>query len=402
MSHHILILFEGSPYPMDSRLTAQVSTFLASGYDVTLITPTGRGYDKLDETIDGARVVRFRPAPAGRNSLSYFREYGVALTRMARHARRVHREHPVDVVFISNPPDLLVLCALPLVRRGARIVYDARELSPELFEAKFHRRGWLYRLLMLAERVALRRVDVLVAVSEPFVDALHARCRIPLDRIFLVTNGPQPERIYPVEPQPELRCGREHLVLWLGVMSRQEGLERLIEAADELVNRAGRRDVAFALVGPGDVHDDLRAEVRRRRLEDFVYVLPGVGDDGVRAYLSTADICVGVDECVGMNDLTVMQKILEYMAMGRPIVQFPLEEMRRVCGDTAVYARNADARDLAAKIGALLDAPERRRHLGAAARERVHDGLMWPQQAPVLLEALCTAIDLRATHSQRL
>jgi glycosyltransferase involved in cell wall biosynthesis len=379
------------PYPMDTRLRPQVASLLDAGYRVTVIAPSGYGYDSLEEMVDGARVRRFTPAPGGRGAFGYFREYAVALRHIARLAWRTHREDPVDVVFISNPPDLLVLCALPLVRRGARVVYDARELSPELFEAKFRRRGALYRLLILAERFAIRRADVVIAVSEPFVDVLHARCGKPRDRIFLVTNGPEPGRIYPVEPRPELRRGRDHLVLWLGVMSRQEGLELLIEAADEIVNRAGRRDATFAMIGPGDAHDDLRAEVRRRRLEDFVFVSEGVDDDMVRAYLSTADICVGVDECVGMNDVTVMQKILEYMAMGRPVVQFPLREMRRICGDATVYARDGDSRDLAKQISALLDDGEWRARLGTAARARVQAGLMWPQQVPALLEAVATA-----------
>jgi glycosyltransferase involved in cell wall biosynthesis len=376
---------------MDTRLRPQVASLLEAGYRVTVIAPTGHGCDRPDEMVDGARVRRFRPAPGGRGTFGYVREYAVALRQIARLARRTHREDPVDVVFISNPPDLLVLCALPLARRGARIVYDARELSPELFEAKFRRRGVLFQLLILAERFAMRHADAVIAVSEPFIDVLSTRCAVRRERMFLVTNGPDPQRIYPVQPRPELRRGREHLVLWLGVMSRQEGLERLIEAADEIVNRAGRRDATFALVGPGDAHDDLRAEVRRRRLEEFVYVSEGVGDEMVRAYLSTADICVGVDECIGMNDLTVMQKIVEYMAMGRPVVQFPLREMRRICGDTSVYARDGDARDLAKQVSALLDDAAWRAQLGLAAQARAHAGLMWPQQIPALLAAIATA-----------
>ena len=390
---HVLILFEGAPYPMDTRLQDQVSTLMEAGYEVTVISPAGRGYDKLDETTGGVRVRRFKPSPDARGAFGYLREYGVALVRMAQLARRVHRERPVDIVFISNPPDLLVMSALPLIRRGARVVFDARELSPELFEAKFHRRGLLHRLLVMAERFAIRRTDVVVAVSEPFIDVLHTRVGIPRDRTFLVTNAPDPRRIYPVEPRPDLRRGRDHLVLWLGVMSQQEGLGRLIEAADELVHGAGRDDITFALVGPGDVHDQLRADVRGRHLEDAVFVLDGVNDDMVRAYLSTADICVNVDESVGMNDLTVMRKVVEYMAAGRAVVQFPLKEMSRICGDTAVYARNGDAHDLAQKIQDVMDDPERRRRLGEAARARAYDGLMWPQQAPVLLEALSTALD---------
>jgi glycosyltransferase involved in cell wall biosynthesis len=399
---HVLILREATPYPMDTRLQHETSTLLDAGYEITLISPTGRGYDKLDETIDGVRVRRFRPAPGAQGVFGYLREYGVALLRMAQLARRVHRESAVDIVFISNPPDLLVLSALPVIRHGARVVFDARELSPELFEAKFHRRGLLHRLLIMAERFAIRRTDVVVAVSDPFVDVLHARSGIPRDRTFVVTNGPTPERIHPVEARPDLRRGRAYLVLWLGAMSRQEGLERLIEAADELVNGADRHDITFALVGPGDVHDRLREEVRRRNLDDVVFILDGVDDDMVRAYLSTADICVNVDESVGMNDLTVMRKVVEYMAAGRAVVQFPLKEMSRICGDTVVYARNGDARDLAEKIQDVLDDPERRRWLGEAARARAYDGLMWPQQAPVLLEALSAALDLPSGNGQGL
>ncbi len=395
MSGHVLILFEGMSYPSDTRLRPQVATLREAGYEVTVIAPTDDGWSSLDETIDGVRVRRFRVPSGGRGPMSYLREYAVALLKVARLARRVHQQWPVDVVFVSNPPDLLVLSALPLVRRGARVVYDARELSPELFEAKFRRRGLLYRMLLRAERFAVRRADVVISVSEPFSKIIHARTGVPRDRIFLVTNGSDPQRIYAVEGRPELRRGREHLVLWLGVMSAQEGLERLIEAADEIVNEAGRQDVTFALVGPGDAHEMLREEVRRRRLDDVVFVSKGVGDDLVRAYLSTADVCVGVDECVGMNDLTVMQKVVEYMAVGKPVVQFPLKEMSRLCGESAVYARDGDSRDLGRKILELLDDPERRARLGADARSRAQRGLMWPQQESALRAAVSTALALR-------
>src|SRR5690349_13886967 len=140
MKRHVLILFEGAPYPLDTRLQDQVSTLSEAGYEVTLISPAGRGYEASDESMDGVRVRRFKPAPDARGAFGYLREYGVALFRMAQLARRVHRERPVDIVLVCNPPDLLILSALPVIRQGARVVFDARELSPELFEAKFHRR----------------------------------------------------------------------------------------------------------------------------------------------------------------------------------------------------------------------------------------------------------------------
>jgi glycosyltransferase involved in cell wall biosynthesis len=400
MTAHVLFIFEGASYPPDTRLRAQIATLLEAGYRVTVISPTG-DYDKHEETVDGAYVKRYVPARGGRGAAGYLREYATALFHIARLARRVHNSDRVDLVFVCNPPDLMVVAALPLLRRGVKLLFEARELSPELFEAKFHRRGLLHELLLFSERYAVGRADTVIAASESFIDILRARCGVERDRIFLVGNGPDPKRVYPVDPEPALRQRREHLVLWLGVKSRQEGLERLIEAADEIVNGEGRRDVTFAVVGPGDAQDELRAAIRRRRLEDFVSLVGGVGDELVRAYLSTADVCVGVDECIGMNDHTQMRKILEYMAIGRPIVQFPLTEMRRICGETAVYARNADSHDLAEKIAALLDDPERRRRLGELARIRAHDGLLWPQQAPALLDAVVTALDQDRTGVQR-
>jgi glycosyltransferase involved in cell wall biosynthesis len=184
-------------------------------------------------------------------------------------------------------------------------------------------------------------------------------------------------------------------VLWLGVMSSQEGLSRLVDAADQLVNERGRTDVQFALVGPGDVHEELRRHVRERGLEQAVLVSGQVGDDRVRTYMSTADVCVNVDERNAMNDRAAMRKVMEYMAVGRPVVQFPLTEMRRICGDATVYARNADPCDLAEQIAALLDDPERRERLGRAAQARAFDGLMWPQQVPAFLAAAELALRAR-------
>jgi glycosyltransferase involved in cell wall biosynthesis len=183
-------------------------------------------------------------------------------------------------------------------------------------------------------------------------------------RVSLVGNGPDPARVYPVTARPELRRGRAHLVLWLGVMSKQEGLERLIEAAEHLVRAHGREDVHFALVGPGDAPEQLEREIVGRGLDGHVELVGLVGDDLVRAYVSTADVRVGVDQPNAMNDRAAMRKVLE------SVVQFPLDEMRRLCADASVYARPGDAADLAARICELLDDDDRRRRLGEKARRR--------------------------------
>jgi glycosyltransferase involved in cell wall biosynthesis len=392
MSAHVLVLMEGMPYPFDPRVRAEVAALREAGYAVTVAGPTGYGHEVSEEMLDGVRVVRFRPGQPGRRALGYLREYATAWLRLAQLVRRVHRKHPVDLVFVCNPPDLAVLLALPLARHGVRVLFDYREICPELFEAKFQRRGWLHWLLLAGERLAFRCSDVVITVSGPCAEIARTRGRVDPERVFLVGNGPDPKRIFPVAERPELRRGRRHLVLWLGVMSQQEGLERLIEAVEELVLEQGRSDISFDLVGPGDAHQELRREVHQRGLEQYVEVSEAVDDELVRAYLSTADVCVNVDERNGMNDRAAMRKVLEYMAMGRAVIQFPLAEMRRLCGETTVYARNADPHDLAARVAALLDDEPRRLRLGADARRRVMDGLMWHQQVPALLQAVETAL----------
>jgi len=180
-------------------------------------------------------------------------------------------------------------------------------------------------------------------------------------------------------------------------MSRKENLPLLIDAADEIVNTMGRGDVCFALVGDGDVRSELEAEVERRGLSR-AFVFPGMaGDNRLREWMTTADVCVSLDKPNPMNDRSLMVKVMEYMAMGRPIVQFPLAEMRRICADASYYADENDPCDLAGKIVELLDDPVQRSRLGGAARARLSEaGLTWPQQAPVLLRAVDHALAIRA------
>jgi len=388
-TNHVLLVFENMVYPSTPRPRAFVQAMRGHGERVTVAGPTGYGLERLEERADGVRILRYAAPPPGTGIAGYVREFGVSFLRLRRLVRRVAREDRPDVVVVHNPPDFLMLLARPLARRGTAVVFDDRELSPELYEAKFGRRGPVVAALVAIERFAFRRADAILVTNPSYVANVCDRAGVPAERVFVVGNGPDPSRIYEVDARPELRRGRQHLVLWLGVMSRQDGLDHLVEAADELVNRRGRKDVTFAIVGPGEVVDELRAEVARRGLDGVVDVPGRVDDDAVRAYLSTADVCVGVDPRNDMNDRAAMRKVLEYMAMGRAVVQYPLTEMQRICGDATKYARDADPRDLAAKIEDLLDDPDERRRLGEAARTRIRDErLLWPDQAKSFLRAV--------------
>lgn len=389
-----MILVENEPYPLDRRVRQEALALIEAGYEVTVVSPNAPEIPELDTWVDGVHVLRF-PAPReGGGAFGYAREYALAFLRMRRVLRRLRNERFTAVV-ACNPPDFLIHLARPFARRGAGLLFDLHDPSPELFHAMFQRRGLIYRALVALERWAERTADVVMTVNEPCAELVRGRGRVPGDRVFVLVTCPDPRSFFPVEPQPELRRGKQHLVLWYGSMSRKENLPLLVDAAEELVTRQGRSDIGFALVGLGDVRDELRADIDRRGLGDSVF-LPGLADDSMlREWLATADICVSLDGHSPMNDRSLMVKVLEYMSVGRAVIQFPLEEMRRVCGDATVYAENGDASDLASKLRELIDDPERRSSLGEAARRRVQDGLTWPDQVPTLLKAVVRAAELR-------
>ena len=402
MTAHVMVITQSQPYPTDPRVRAEVESMIAAGYTVTVIAPTGYHPEPWHETIGGVDVHRYAVVRSSGGLIGYVREYAGAVVRLSRLIRQVERRRPADFVFVCSPPDFLVLLALPLARRGAAIVFDDRELSPELFEVKFGRRWPFHPLLVRAERFAFRHSDAILVTNSSYVDNVCVRAGVEPERVFVVGNGPDPRRVFPVGPRPELRRGHDHLVLWLGAMSQQDGVHHLVDVADEMVNQRGRADVAFALVGPGDARQPLMAEVHRRGLAAAVDLPGPVDDDLVRAYLSTADVCVGVDECNTMNDRAEMRKVLEYMAMGRAVVQFPVAEMCRVCGDATVYARNADAADMADRIEELLDDPQLRAAVGVRGRRRLQERrMLWPDQAPSLLAALDAADDRRRQRQRQ-
>ena len=387
----ILILLENEGYPLDRRVSQIAVTLARNGYEVTVAAPR-LDAAAAEEEIDGVNVLRFPAPPQGTSAPAFLREYLMSLRGLRSIARRVERERPPDLVISANPPDFLFLAARSAARRGARLIFDHHDLAPELFEEKFGRRGIFHRALLMAERWSFRKADVVLSTNDSYADVARVRGGVPPDRIFVVRNAPDPDRIRAVDPDPRLRRGRKHLVAWVGRMSTQEGLETAVGAAAEL-RRRGRDDVSFVLVGSGSALDGLVEDVRKRGLDDVVAFPGQVEHAAVSRYVSTASICLNVDPHGPLNDRSTMIKVLEYMALGRPIVQTPLEEMVRLCGDATSYARPGDPIDFADRIEELIDDPAKAAVLGDRAQSRIAElGLTWPDQVPRLLTAVQTAL----------
>jgi glycosyltransferase involved in cell wall biosynthesis len=388
---HVLIVVQNLPVPLDRRVWLECQALRAAGYQVSVICPKGPG-DPGYEEIDGVRIWKYRPAPATSGSLSYLYEFVYCWLRTAWLSLRVWRRGRFDVLQACNPPDTYWALALLYKGFGVRFVYDQHDLNPEVYLSRFGSpTGAVGRLqfavLRWLERRTYRTADQVISTNESYrTIALTRGGRHPAD-VTVVRSGPDTNVMRPVVGLPELRRGRRYLAAYLGIMGPQDGVERVIDALDILVHRMGRRDVQVALLGFGDCLDDLVARAQRLGLAEYVTFTGRADQRMILEYLSTSDIGLSPDPKSPLNDVSTMNKTMEYMAFAVPVVAFDLVETRVSAGPCAVYVDSsgdaADETDRFAKaVADLLDDEERRVTMGVSARRRAVAELDWqPQRA---------------------
>ncbi len=354
-----------------------------------VICPRGTKRDtEAFAEIEGVRIHRYPLTAATGGPAGYVREYGTALWSTLRIARRLSRQEPFDVVHACNPPDLLFLIALALRRSGARFLFDHHDLVPELFESRFEGGPRvLHHVSRLLEKATFRASDAVISTNESYRRAAIERGGLPPDRVRVVRSAPDLSRFVPVAPDPALKRGRPHLVCYLGVMGPQDGVDYALRALAHLRRDLGREDVSATFIGGGDAFDESVALARELGLDDMVEFTGRVPDETVQLLLSTADVCLSPDPLNPLNDVSSMNKVVEYMAMSRPLVSFELHEARVTAQEAAVYAPANDEAEFARLTAELLDDPERRARMGALGRQRVEDALSWEVSRGNLLEA---------------
>jgi len=387
-----LILVENLSVPFDRRVWQECTTLRDAGWEVHVICPQGTKRDTEPyAVIDEVRIHRYPLKAATGGPAGYVREYGSALWHTFRLARKVG---PVDVVHACNPPDLLFLVALMLKRRGAKFVFDQHDLVPELYLSRFDRgQDRLYRAVCALERMTYRAADVVIATNESYRDVALSRGGKRPEDVFVVRSAPAVERFRQVPPEPELKRGKPHLLCYLGVMGPQDGVDYALRALRLLRDEVGRDDWHAVFVGAGDTFDDMVTLSRRLGLDDCVEFTGRIPDEDLVRYLSTADVCLSPDPLNPLNDVSTMNKIMEYMAMSRPIVSFDLREARVSAGDAAVYAPANDELEFAKLTARLLEDPEERARMGTLGNTRVEGPLAWTNSARSLIAAYEHAAD---------
>lgn len=388
----ILIIVENLPLPFDRRVWQEARTLAAAGATVSVICPTGKGYEKRYELLEGIHIHRHPLPSEGDGPIGYLKEYGAALFWETVLAWKIFLTRGFDIIQGCNPPDLIFLVALPFKLFGVRFIFDQHDINPELYEAKFRRRGFFWKLMVLFERLTFKTATVSIATNMSYREIAIERGGMSPDDVFVVRSGPDLSKLRAVPPQDRWRNGRTYLVGYVGVMGEQEGIDLLIDAADHIVHKLGRHDIQFCLVGGGPSLAGLKALATSRRLGDFFTFTGRAPDQDLFEVLSTADIGVNPDRVNPMNDKSTMNKIMEYMALGKPIVQFDVVEGRFSAQEASLYAKANDPVDMAEKIIALLEDPERRARMGAFGRHRVESALSWTHQIEPLIAAYRRAL----------
>ena len=384
----ILIIVENLTVPLDRRVWQEARTLRDAGYRVSVVCPKGGKYTAPYEILEGIHVFR-HPLPfEADGALGYVLEYSWALAWEFALSVKAYGKVGFDAVQACNPPDLLFLIGgFWKYLFGKRFVFDHHDINPELFEAKFGKQGRFHRLLTWLERLTFQTADVSIATNETFKEIAIKRGGMTPDHVFVVRSVPDLTRFKRVVPKPALKNGRKHLAGYVGIMGAQDGVDLLVEAMDELVNRQGRKDIQCAIVGSGTELPRLEAMTREKGLSDYVTFTGFLSGEPLLQAFSTFDIGVIPDPKNTYNDKISMNKVFEYMSLGIPFVGFDLIEGRKVSGDAALYAGDNCPRSLAAEMARLMDDADLRGALSEAGVSRARALLRWDNERARLLAA---------------
>lgn len=381
---HILIIVQNLPVPLDRRVWLECQALVNCGYRVSVICPKGPG-DPTRQHIDGVDIYKYSPAPEAKGAAGFALEFAYSWIRTAIISLHVWRNRPFNVIQACNPPDTYWLLAAAWRTRGVRFVFDHHDLNPELFISRFGEPDdWLHRLeyraLLWLERMTFWVADRVISTNTSYRSVAISRGGLRPEHATVVRSGPDTAEMRPIYPSDPRPPGTINLV-YIGIMGPQDGVDQVLLVMDEIVHRRGRNDVTATMLGFGDCLEELRAQCTQLSLDDKVTFTGRVDKFRVADYLSRADIGVGPDLKTPLNDVSTMNKTMEYMSFGLPTVSFDLVETRVSGEDCVLYVESGDISAFADAVERLIDDPKLRVEVGRRARARAETVLDWRPQA---------------------
>ena len=380
---HILIIVENLAVPFDRRVWQEANTLVENGAKVSIICPKMKGYTKSKEIINGIEIYRHPLPLEAKGAFGYLLEYSIALFWEFILSVKIFLKKRFHVLHGCNPPDLIFIVALFYKLFGVKYVFDHHDINPELYIAKYNKKGFFYKFLLLTERLTFATANYSIATNESYKKIAIRRGKMPEQKVQVVRSGPKLDRLKLGAGDNKYKKGRKFLVGYVGVIGEQEGLDILLEAAKQIIEK--RNDVQFGIIGSGTELEKIKQLANKLNLNEYVDFYGRVGDETMVNILNTADICVNPDKPTEMNNLSTMNKIMEYMALKKPIVQFDLKEGRLSAKESSLYANNNSTEDFADKIIWLLNNPHERKQMGEFGYNRVVNELSWNKESSKLI-----------------
>jgi len=393
-SPRVLIIVENLPVPFDRRVWLEATALTKHGYTVSVICPKAKGYTLGFETLESIDIYRYPiPIDAG-GAIGFCLEFVWCFIATAMLSFRIALfGRGFDVLHACNPPDTFWLLGRFWRLFGCRFVFDHHDLSPEMYAAKFDRQeGALYRGLLWLERQSFRTADVVITTNESHkAIAVQRGGKDPAD-VFVVRSGPDLQRFrrYPVEGA--YAAGKKYLLVYLGEICKQDGVDYLVRAVKILRDDIGRDDFHCLFIGGGPHQPAIRQYAETIGIMDIATFTGRVSDDDLCRMLSSATLGIDPDPKNSWSDKSTMNKVIEYMYFGLPVVAFDLVETRVSAGGAGIYAVSNSEQDLALQITQLLDQPEHRSQMATVGMNRVREALAWDYSVPVLLAAYRMAL----------
>ncbi|MDI1232607.1 MAG: glycosyltransferase family 4 protein, partial [Methylobacter sp.] len=383
----VLLLVENNSYPFDFRVRREAQALLEAGYQVSVIAPRGAAQPWIED-IEGVSVYRFPAPPDGMGVLSYAFEFGYATLAMLLLTAWVSVSKGVDVIHAANPPDTLCIIGILFKLFGKRFVFDQHDLAPETYLSRFEqpRANLIYKILCFMERLSYAAADAVIVTNESYKQVAIKRGRKHPDKVFIVRNGP-PLTYQPLEPDPDLVRRANYRVGYIGTIGPQDGVDYWLRAIHEMVFTLGRHDFLAIIIGSGDALSGVQALAKELAVEDYVLFTGRLSELESRKYLSAVNVCVQPDPLSPLNDKSTMNKLMEYMALGKPTVAFDLVETRFSAQDAAIYVKPNDELEFAKQVSRLLDNPDECKKMGEIGRDRIANALAWEYSIPELLRA---------------
>lgn len=383
----VLILLENSTYPQDPRVRQESRVLATNGYQVSVIAPSDN--QPFHEVIEDIHVYRYPEPPIANGALGYIVEFGYSLLAIFLLSFIVLVRHGFHIIHANNPPDILVLIAIFYKLLGKKFVFDHHDLAPEMYQVMFpdHGKNIIYRTLLFFEKLSCRVADGVIETNQSYQENDVARNNVSPSKITIVRNGPKLDWQNIGKPAEGLDRPGKITIGYAGNIGHHDGLDYLLKALHEMAFKQHRTDFFCFVFGGGDAYEDMRRLAGELNLDEYIHFTGWLDIEEVLPSLNELDICVAPEPANSYNSQSTMIKIMEYMAVGKPVVAFDLKEHRRSAQDAAVYVQGDDPVDLATEIMRLMDDPQLRAELGEKGRERIETELAWEYQAKQLLNA---------------